>query len=100
DAVDRHQAARAVPRAAVEPAWTVVLERAREDLAARRRHRRPERVALEARHPPAVEEERDLARSVDPLALACRQPHFLPLHGDRPGSGRKTSSTSLLRASR
>ncbi len=59
DAVDGHLAVRAVTRAAEKPARTVVLEGAREHPLARREGGGRDRVALEARHLPPGERERD-----------------------------------------
>ena len=54
-AVDGHLAVRAVTRAAEEPAWPVVLERAREDALAGPERGGGDRVAFEAGHLPAGE---------------------------------------------
>ena len=93
DPVDGHLAVRAMTRAALQPARTVVLERAREHPLARREERRPDGVALVALDLLVVERERHRLRPVDPLTRSRVEPHDVALLG---ASGAHVFATSLV----
>ena len=98
DTVHGHEAVRAVPGAAQEPARPVVLEGAREDPLAGGEERRPDRVAGVAAGRLPVEREEHARRAVDELAWLRPQSHELAPVG--PSCGSETACTSFVRVSR
>ena len=87
DAVHGHQAVGAMPRAAHEPAWAVVLEAPGEHPPAGRIERRADRVSREPAHGLPFVEEADLLGAVDPFVRLRRQAHQ---------AGTSTFSTSFV----
>src|ERR1700761_464517 len=96
-AVDGHDAVRALPGAAHQPAPAVVLEAARERALAGRVQRRPDRVALVRLDALAIEREPDDLLAVDPLRRLLRE----SAHAAAPPSpGNSVSRTSFVVVSR